>query len=70
MAHTYVKINFDEKIDYFNFLSYPVGCVFCGSKNMSCISDDGNIHQTCGQCKKSFYAPNYYHIVNKKMVRK
>ena len=53
-----------------DFICYPVGCVFCENKYMSSLSDDGDRHQTCGKCKKSFYAPDYYILVDRKLVRK
>jgi ribosomal protein S27AE len=58
----------DEEYDE-DFITYPEECVFCYGETIE-LSDDGNITQTCGSCGKTFHAPDYYEIKDKKLVRR
>ena len=74
MPYTYAKLHPPQEVEYDDsdedFICYPEKCVFCDSNSMSELSDDGNRTQTCGECKKTFYAPDYYEIKDRKLVRK
>ena len=49
---------------------YPLKCVFCHSNRIVRFSDYKNSTQTCGKCKKTFYAPDYYEIKDRKLYLK
>ena len=73
MSYTYAKVSdqqMREPTTKKPFIFYPLKCVFCDNTENIDRSYDGWKTQTCGQCKKTFYAPDYYELKNNTLVRK